>query len=185
MSFTLKSLGPSVGHVSALEALRAAIGATVALGIVGLLVLSPLVNLQTGLYLVAPFGATSVLLFAVPNSPLAQPWSAVVGNTVAALVAVAVCLLVTEPILRVWSRPGRDASDASKGQRGSVAAQTTGSACRWNVWPDFSIACMMTASLRATATAARLKPIRSRSCRPQVLSALSAVVLVSTTVAAS
>ncbi len=54
-----------------------------------------------GLYLVAPFGASSVLLFAVPNSPLAQPWSAIVGNTVAALVGVAVCLLVTDPVLRI------------------------------------------------------------------------------------
>ena len=50
---------------------------------------------------VAPFGATSVLLFAVPNSPLAQPWSAVVGNIVAALVGVAVCLTVADPALRV------------------------------------------------------------------------------------
>jgi len=50
---------------------------------------------------VAPFGASSVLLFAVPNSPLAQPWSAVVGNTVAAIVAVAVCLAVSDPMLRI------------------------------------------------------------------------------------
>lgn len=49
----------------------------------------------------APFGASSVLLFAVPNSPLAQPWSAIVGNTVAAAVAVAVCLVVSDPVLRI------------------------------------------------------------------------------------
>ncbi|CAN0599718.1 unnamed protein product, partial [Laminaria digitata] len=71
------------------------------LGLIGLFVLSPAVDLELGLYLVAPFGASSVLLFAVPNSPLAQPWSAIVGNTVAALVAVAVCLLVTDPVLRI------------------------------------------------------------------------------------
>lgn len=40
-------------------------------------------------------------MFAVPNSPLAQPWSAIVGNTVAALVAVAVCLVVSDPTLRI------------------------------------------------------------------------------------
>ncbi|MFO1210701.1 MAG: HPP family protein [Amaricoccus sp.] len=38
--------------------------------------------------LLAPFGASGVLVFGVPNSPLAQPWSAIVGNTVSALVAV-------------------------------------------------------------------------------------------------
>ena len=40
-------------------------------------------------------------MFAVPNSPLAQPWSAIVGNVVAALVGVAVCLVVQDPVLRI------------------------------------------------------------------------------------
>nr|WP_273544964.1 HPP family protein [Heliomarina baculiformis] len=62
--------------------------------------------MEWGRYLVAPFGATSVLLFAVPNSPLAQPWSAVIGNTVAALVAVTVCLLVSDPLIRVVASVG-------------------------------------------------------------------------------
>lgn len=87
--------------MSPVEALRAGIGALIGLGVAGLLVLSPSVDLQLGLYLIAPFGASSVLLFAVPNSPLAQPWSAVVGNTLAALVGVAVVLLVDDPALRI------------------------------------------------------------------------------------
>ncbi|WP_370209060.1 HPP family protein, partial [Pararhodobacter marinus] len=82
----LKSLGPAVARVSGREAFRAGGGALIGLGLAGLFVLSPQGDPRLGLYLVAPFGATSVLLFAVPNSPLAQPWSAVVGNTVAALV---------------------------------------------------------------------------------------------------
>ncbi|SNS88289.1 HPP family protein [Antarctobacter heliothermus] len=97
----LKSLGPAVARVSGIEAMRAGLGALIGLGLTGLFVLSPQVDPQLGLYLVAPFGATSVLLFAVPNSPLAQPWSAIVGNTVAALVGVAVCLVVTDPALRI------------------------------------------------------------------------------------
>jgi CBS domain-containing membrane protein len=40
------------------------------------------------LWLVAPMGASAVLLFAVPSSPLAQPWSAVGGSLLAALVGV-------------------------------------------------------------------------------------------------
>lgn len=97
----LKSLGPAVARVSWVEALRAGIGALTGLGLVALFLLSPQIDLQLGLYLVAPFGASSVLLFAVPNSPLAQPWSAIVGNTVAAVVGVAVCLLVADPTLRI------------------------------------------------------------------------------------
>lgn len=97
----LKSLGPAVARVPATEALRAGIGAFLGLGLTGLVLLSPDIDFVLGLYLVAPFGATSVLLFAVPNSPLAQPWSAIVGNTVAALVGVGVCLTINDPGLRI------------------------------------------------------------------------------------
>lgn len=97
----LRSLGPAVTHTSPVEAARAGVGAVVGLLVTGLFLLSPSVDLGLGLYLVAPFGASSVLLFAVPNSPLAQPWSAIVGNTVAALVGVAVCLVVADPLLRI------------------------------------------------------------------------------------
>ncbi len=97
----LRSFGPAVAHTSPTEALRAGLGALIGLGLTGLFILSPAVDLKLGLYLVAPFGATSVLLFALPNSPLAQPWSAVVGNTLAALVGVAVCLVVDDPGLRI------------------------------------------------------------------------------------
>ena len=97
----LKSFGPTIARVHAKEALRAGLGAMVGLGLAGLFLLSPQVDPAWGLYLVAPFGATSVLLFAVPNSPLAQPWSAIVGNTVAALVAVAVSFAIDDPLARV------------------------------------------------------------------------------------
>ncbi len=101
MQRVLRALGPVVAGASPVEAIRAGIGAIVGLGVAGLFVLSPSMELQLVLYLIAPFGATSVLLFAVPNSPLAQPWSAIVGNTVAAVVGVAACLLVAEPALRI------------------------------------------------------------------------------------
>ncbi|THF49624.1 HPP family protein [Allorhizobium terrae] len=97
----LRSFGPVVARTSAVEAARAGFGALLGLGLVGLFLLSPSVDLRLGLYLVAPFGATSVLLFAVPNSPLAQPWSAIVGNTSAALVGVAVSMMVNDPALRI------------------------------------------------------------------------------------
>lgn len=40
-------------------------------------------------WLVAPMGASAVLVFAVPASPMAQPWAVVGGNTLSALVGVA------------------------------------------------------------------------------------------------
>ncbi|MBJ8418001.1 HPP family protein [Acinetobacter courvalinii] len=45
---------------------------------------------------IAPMGASSVLLFAVPNSPLAQPWNVVVGNTLAGLIGVACTQLMPD-----------------------------------------------------------------------------------------
>lgn len=47
----------------------------------------------------APIGASAVLAFAVPASPLAQPWPIIGGNTVSALVGVTVALLVPSPAL--------------------------------------------------------------------------------------
>jgi CBS domain-containing membrane protein len=41
-------------------------------------------------WIVAPMGASAVLLFAVPASPMAQPWAIVGGNTLSALVGFAV-----------------------------------------------------------------------------------------------
>lgn len=101
VSNMLRSLGPPIGLVSPREALRAGFGALIGLGVAGLFVSLLSVDLQLRLYLIAPFGASAVLLFAVPNSPLAQPWSAIMGNTIAALIGVAVCLTIPDPILRV------------------------------------------------------------------------------------
>jgi CBS domain-containing membrane protein len=50
-------------------------------------------------FLVAPMGATAVLLFAVPASPLAQPWPIIGGNTISAGIGILVALVVREPIL--------------------------------------------------------------------------------------
>lgn len=51
--------------------------------------------------IVAPIGASAVLLFAVPASPLAQPWSIVGGNTISAFVGVAVLTLVRDPAIAI------------------------------------------------------------------------------------
>ncbi|HEY6087904.1 MAG TPA: HPP family protein [Burkholderiaceae bacterium] len=50
-------------------------------------------------WLVAPMGATAVLVFAVRASPLAQPWAVVGGNTLSALVGIACARWVGPPAL--------------------------------------------------------------------------------------
>lgn len=73
------------GRVSAREIGRAALGSAVGI-LVASLVAHALAPGLPALGLIAPMGATAVLVFAVPASPLAQPWPAVAGNTVSALV---------------------------------------------------------------------------------------------------
>ena len=97
----LRALGPTAAVVPLREALRAGLGA--ALGLVATaacaLALSP--DAWLGVYLIPPLGASSVLLFAAPNSPLAQPWPTILGSTVAALTATIVCWFVRDPLVRV------------------------------------------------------------------------------------
>ncbi|MDR6788784.1 CBS domain-containing membrane protein [Sphingomonas sp. BE138] len=49
--------------------------------------------------IVAPLGASAVLVFAVPASPLAQPWPVIGGNTLSALVGVAAYHLIPQTAL--------------------------------------------------------------------------------------
>ena len=80
-----------------LERIRAAIGACVGLFVTALVthVLAP----DLAAWLIAPMGASAVLLFCVPASPLAQPWSVVGGNTVSALTGIACASLVPDALL--------------------------------------------------------------------------------------
>lgn len=96
-----QALGPAIAPGSPREALRAGVGALVGLGVAGMFLLSPATDLRLGLSMIAPFGATSVLVFAVPNSPLAQPWSAVVGNCIAAAIGVLACMATPHSALCV------------------------------------------------------------------------------------
>ena len=49
--------------------------------------------------LVPPMGASAVLVFAVPASPLAQPWPVIGGNVVSALTGVVCAQLVPDPMI--------------------------------------------------------------------------------------
>lgn len=56
--------------------------------------------------LIAPMGASAVLLFGVPASPLAQPWSINGGNTIAALIGVTAFHLIASPLLAAAAAAG-------------------------------------------------------------------------------
>lgn len=87
LSTWLKGFRPAPLAVNASERWRSIAGA--ALGILITAVLCRLwVSSPSAVWLVAPLGASAVLVFAVPASPLAQPWSVVAGNTVSALIGV-------------------------------------------------------------------------------------------------
>ena len=83
-----KDFRPARVAVDARERLRIVVGAGV--GILFTAVLCHTAGLSGPLtWIVAPMGASAVLVFGVPASPLAQPWSVVGGNTISALVGVA------------------------------------------------------------------------------------------------
>jgi CBS domain-containing membrane protein len=79
--------GPTV--VDARERLRAVSGAALGLLFTALICQLAAGPSITGNWLIAPLGASAVLVFALPASPLAQPWPVIGGNTLAALVGVA------------------------------------------------------------------------------------------------
>ncbi|WP_342149109.1 HPP family protein [Methylorubrum sp. SB2] len=95
----LRRLLPQQAPVSLRERVRAACGALIGLLITGLVARAAIGNGAALPALIAPMGASAVLLFAVPSSPLAQPWSILGGNLIAALVGVSLGRLVPDPLI--------------------------------------------------------------------------------------
>jgi CBS domain-containing membrane protein len=81
---------PAHADINARERLRLVIGALVGIAVTGFM--GHLVGGASGsalVWLVAPMGASAVLVFAVPASPMAQPWPVIGGNTLSALLGIA------------------------------------------------------------------------------------------------
>lgn len=99
MRHLLHVILPEAMLVSYKERLRSAMGALIGIlltGFLGHLAISDTAALPA---LIAPMGASAVLLFAVPSSPLAQPWCILCGNIVSAVVGVAIAKLVMDPFV--------------------------------------------------------------------------------------
>ena len=80
------SLRPEPVQVDGREQLRAGLGALLGILLTALISRWAATALGLSPWLVAPMGASAVLVFAVPASPLAQPWAVVGGNGVSAAV---------------------------------------------------------------------------------------------------
>ncbi|MFC3124430.1 HPP family protein [Pseudoroseomonas globiformis] len=89
----LRSFLPKSQALGAAGILRTLLGALVGIGSASF-VDRVLGTQLDGAYLIAPIGASAVLLFAVPASPLAQPWPVLGGNLISAAIGV-MCLQVT------------------------------------------------------------------------------------------
>lgn len=97
LSNWLRAFWPAPIAVNTQERLRAALGAVI--GVMFAALLSRWLDdaPQTVPWLVAPIGASAVLVFGVPASPLAQPWAVIGGNGVSALVGIACANLIGDP----------------------------------------------------------------------------------------
>jgi CBS domain-containing membrane protein len=110
----LRQFSPAPSTVDWAERLRASCGALIGILLTGLVTRLAIGSGMAVPMLIAPMGASAVLLFAVPASPLAQPWSILGGNITAALIGVTCALLVTDPL---WA--------AALSIAGAIAAMVT------------------------------------------------------------
>lgn len=92
-------LGGDQPSVSWLERIRSAFGAFIGLLLVVAIAryLGELTSI--GEWLMASLGASALLVFVLPGSPMAQPWAVIAGNTLSALVGIACAHLIPIPLV--------------------------------------------------------------------------------------
>lgn len=81
------------------ERLRSCFGALI--GLLLVLILAKALGEFAGVseWLMASLGASALLVFALPQSPMAQPWAVIGGNTLSAIVGITCVHWVGEPLL--------------------------------------------------------------------------------------
>lgn len=95
----LHSFLPAPTAISHHERIRAAVGAFSGIALTSAVSYWIVQDVYAIPYLIAPMGASAVLLFAVPASPLAQPWSLLGGNLVAAIIGVTCAIFIPHLML--------------------------------------------------------------------------------------
>lgn len=86
----LKLFRPILAGATLRDRLLAALGALVGIALTALVSAFAARHTPELIWIVPPMGASAVLLFAVPASPMAQPWPVIGGNVISALVGVVV-----------------------------------------------------------------------------------------------
>ena len=84
----LQAFRPAPLAINRQERVRVVLGAAVGIAFTALISHWLALPGSAG-WIIAPMGASAVLVFGVPASPLAQPWAVVGGNTLSALVGIA------------------------------------------------------------------------------------------------
>ena len=92
-------LGGDQPPVSWLERLRSVFGAFLGLSLV--ILTARFLGERSGIdeWLMASLGASALLVFALPGSPMAQPWAVIAGNTLSAVVGISCFHLIGESLL--------------------------------------------------------------------------------------
>lgn len=86
--------------------LRGATGATLAVAVAAAITWVLLGDSPAMPWLVAPIGASAVLVFALPASPLAQPWPVVGGDLISVVIGLACAQLIPVPALAAAAAVG-------------------------------------------------------------------------------
>ena len=94
-----KSFLPAPSSTDRFERMRSCAGALFGIALTGGISYAVVGDAATAVWLIAPMGASAVLLFAVPASPLAQPWSVIGGNFTAAIIGVTCVKLFHAPLI--------------------------------------------------------------------------------------
>jgi len=92
-------LGGDQPVVSWPERLRSVAGAFI--GLLLVLLTAKFLGERGGIdeWLMASLGASALLVFALPSSPMAQPWAVIAGNTLSAVVGINCFHLIGQPML--------------------------------------------------------------------------------------
>lgn len=88
---------PARTRVNGRERLRAFVGAGFGILVTALVARWWAGDTTASPWLAAPLGASAVLVFAVPGSPLAQPWAVIGGNVLSALVGSLCAQVISDP----------------------------------------------------------------------------------------
>lgn len=92
-------------QTSAMEKVRSGLAGGVAILLL-MLALQVLPHTALPLIIVSSMAASTTLLFAVPHSPLSQPWNLFGGHIIAALIGLACSALISSPALAAGSAVG-------------------------------------------------------------------------------